>query len=918
MAVDKKFLVTVLRLDDKKFKAKLSKTQQNIVKFGVAAGAASAAIATITKITADYQDQTIKAARAVGATAEEFSTIKRGADLANVSMDTLRGAMVKLTRPSEQAKKTLNELGVSVRDSNGNLKSQTQLLGEIGDAMNKLNSPQEKTRVAFTLFEEAGTRMINMLSGGSKGMRELAEETQRMGLIVSEEAGKNAEKFNDDLSKTRDSIKGLTVSIGESVIAFTNQSGIIEAVNTAIQGITSAWRNLDEDTKQFIVTAVATAGAITGITLALVAARAALKFIGKQAIKSMGPIGILLTALSALAAGIVKDWGSIKANVAPAVDTVSESFDRLRESLEKDLKIDNETINSITDYVDEIGKAWEETSILGTVASLTFKTIATFAVAVIGAIENIRQAVVSTKRTFSILGQSLEALSKGNFKAAKLFFDATKTSVLLTNAEIGANTKKTQEEIEKIWSTPLLVKLIEELKQAREEMKRLDADGKNTGKDLEELKDTTNELTEAWKKLNTRLERTPKNFKEIAIASANVVKAGANAASIFTGAFSQSASIIEQEIQRAASIADRNNRVKLMRFQNAAEAELEALNLVEDQKIKDIESSYDAQIKEIQKRELEQLGLLKFFKSERELLSNEEFQRARAQAEADFQKTKEEQLAKWEFEKNLKVERAIDDLQRIEAKAIMDEDIALREEELEAQHREKMAALAEMFLNKESALTQNGRQQVQLINSLKNKALEDAEKGRIDRVNALQEEQNKREAQLQKEQIEDNWRAQVDAFNSTKAAKKADTLVAGIAGAAQAFAALAPIPFVGPALGAIAAAMIMRNTRRSVQSIDSQEPIKPPELMLEEGGFVAGQQTHDRGGVNANLESGELVVDRRRTADLLSLVDTITNGSKIEINIGAVHSADPLLDRSTVRQFTDMVARELEIQGIHS
>ena len=55
----------------------------------------------------------------------------------------------------------------------------------------------------------------------------------------------------------------------------------------------------------------------------------------------------------------------------------------------------------------------------------------------------------------------------------------------------------------------------------------------------------------------------------------------------------------------------------------------------------------------------------------------------------------------------------------------------------------------------------------------------------------------------------------------------AETVASGIASAAQAFAALAPIPFVGVALGTAAAAVITAAMGMRVAQIEKQKPIKP-------------------------------------------------------------------------------------------
>ena len=120
------------------------------------------------------------------------------------------------------------------------------------------------------------------------------------------------------------------------------------------------------------------------------------------------------------------------------------------------------------------------------------------------------------------------------------------------------------------------------------------------------------------------------------------------------------------------------------------------------------------------------------------------------------------------------------------------------------------------------------------------------------------------------QRLQTQYNAQVDAFNATKAVKIAETAASGAAAAAQAFVSMtAAMPFgLGQALGGAVAAVIIATTSMRIAQIEKQKPIKPAGL-LEDGGVIAGNITHAQGGIPAEVESGEMFIDKGRTAKML-------------------------------------------------
>lgn len=206
--------------DTKRAEKRLADLRKEAEKIGVAIGAAFAVVGTtavaLVKHSIDAADATSKLAQQTGTTVEELSALTYAAKLADVSQEELGSALVKLTKNmseaangSGDAAEAFKLLGISVKNSDGSLKGADKVLGELADKFAGFEDGPEKTALALALFGKSGASLIPLLNGGAEGLKEMREEAEKLGLIISEETGKNAEAFNDNLTKLGEAVNGV-------------------------------------------------------------------------------------------------------------------------------------------------------------------------------------------------------------------------------------------------------------------------------------------------------------------------------------------------------------------------------------------------------------------------------------------------------------------------------------------------------------------------------------------------------------------------------------------------------------------------------------------------------------------------------------------------------------------------------------
>lgn len=158
----------------------------------------------LVKSAAQAGDEIAKFSKRIGINAQALQELQFAATQASIRTETFNMAMQRFTRRSAEAaigtgeaKDALRTLGIQLTDSQGQLRPAEQLLGDVAEAFKKIESPADRVRLAFKLFDAEGVAMLQMLGDGKAAMEAMREEARRLGIVMSEDTLKNAEKIND-------------------------------------------------------------------------------------------------------------------------------------------------------------------------------------------------------------------------------------------------------------------------------------------------------------------------------------------------------------------------------------------------------------------------------------------------------------------------------------------------------------------------------------------------------------------------------------------------------------------------------------------------------------------------------------------------------------------------------------------------
>lgn len=184
-------------------------------------------------------------ARAAGLSLEETAAaigIMANAGIQGSQAGTsLRGALSRLSKPTDDMTAAMEELGISFYDSNGKMKSLTEQVGMLRQATEGMTDEQKNNYLVTLYGQEALSGMLALINEGEGSLGELTKAYRS----CDGEAQKAAETMQDNLSGALEQLGGSAETLG---LAFYNSvaDNLKNAAKTAtesINNITDSFNN---------------------------------------------------------------------------------------------------------------------------------------------------------------------------------------------------------------------------------------------------------------------------------------------------------------------------------------------------------------------------------------------------------------------------------------------------------------------------------------------------------------------------------------------------------------------------------------------------------------------------------------------------------------------------------------------------
>lgn len=168
-------------------------------------------------------------------------------DLVDVSAQSLADGFRKVTVAMKSAENgsgdaydTFNKLGVAIYDSEGKLRSSSDVFLDVIDALGQISNETERNIAATTLLGETATNFNTIIAIGSEGMRQFRNEAHETGYVLDEERINSLVGVSDqfarmDLAMTTAkntigvALAPVIIALANAIIALINQVRVIVA-----------------------------------------------------------------------------------------------------------------------------------------------------------------------------------------------------------------------------------------------------------------------------------------------------------------------------------------------------------------------------------------------------------------------------------------------------------------------------------------------------------------------------------------------------------------------------------------------------------------------------------------------------------------------------------------------------------------
>lgn len=348
---------------------------------GILGGFSVAAIKSAVVSFTELSEEIIKGSLKAGMTTAEWQKMSYVGMQAGVSAEALGMSVGMLNRKIGDAASGKNkataglfkQLGINVRDANGQLRSGVELLPQLADAFSRNTNPVVRARMGMALFGKQWQEIAPLLAEGGEGIE---KSLQRFGMlkgVISEgdlRAGKEMGDLFNDLGIV---LKGFQGAIARELVPVltpmieqfvqwgaANKKLIGQQVKTVVQDFVKFIKEVDwlkvaqgamsvasaigkmlvffAENKVALIALVALLNvstiqsvvALGGSILRLATYLAgplmtALRFV--WALFAANPIGLVIVAIAALAGVIYANWDNIVSYVSGAWERIKSVFD---------------------------------------------------------------------------------------------------------------------------------------------------------------------------------------------------------------------------------------------------------------------------------------------------------------------------------------------------------------------------------------------------------------------------------------------------------------------------------------------------------------------------------------------------------------------------------------------------------------
>ncbi|MEB1809024.1 MAG: phage tail tape measure protein [Bacillaceae bacterium] len=248
----------------------------------------------------------------------------------------LRTMMTNLASPTKAMKDAMEELGISLTDTDGNMKTLDQIMDELRGSFGHLDEAQQAAYASTIFGKEAMSGALAIINASEEDYNKLTDATTNYSGSAKEMADTMQDNLQGQLTKLKSALEGVGIQISEILIPK------ITKVVDKIQVWVDWFANLDEGTQATIVKIGLAVAAIGPLLLAVsktIAIFGKLKAAALILAPAVGAISLPVVAvvagigvLIAIGVALWKNWDTVTAKAGEFGSAVSSRVSSMRDN----------------------------------------------------------------------------------------------------------------------------------------------------------------------------------------------------------------------------------------------------------------------------------------------------------------------------------------------------------------------------------------------------------------------------------------------------------------------------------------------------------------------------------------------------------------------------------------------------------
>lgn len=223
-----------------------------VAAMGVAAAAVAATTLAYKKLfdlaieQAAEADTILTDSLITGISTESLQKWNYAANLVDVSGDVITKSLSKLTRSMDDARggnaeltAAFANLGISITDSNGQLRDNEEVFYELVDALGAVENATERDALSMQIFGRSAQDLNPLIIQGGEALRALGKEAENTGYILDEAQIKKLGEVDDAYQRMQ-----LTVEANRKQLAVEFAPAAVEAMTVFSEFVTKAGKAL--------------------------------------------------------------------------------------------------------------------------------------------------------------------------------------------------------------------------------------------------------------------------------------------------------------------------------------------------------------------------------------------------------------------------------------------------------------------------------------------------------------------------------------------------------------------------------------------------------------------------------------------------------------------------------------------------